>query len=558
MQISDSPARPFLWGVEKLGLAPVEVFSANCNERSKAAFACHDGMLIRLSAYTSSKPKFSCKDILWGTDQSNLALPSPPIHSMYSIRTGGQHSARAHALLLLLSGTKLILADTDLHAGPVPRSISVGGTPTRIMYSHVWNCVVVGLIKNSRTTLAFVDCDSGSIISDAYDKDRNPCDYISGLGQAGDRILSLYEWLYVKDGQTFPFVLVATRAGGLLVVSVREVEVSVDGVPSRRLQYWTRYRKRGFKEPVSAIIPDAEGLFYCVGRTIYWDVLDLKDKKMKSMAQFELESPATALRRVGDNVLALTTMHSLQVINHRASEDVYEMELSHTDQKARHCIHMMTMGPTDDQQFWPVTMVSDMAGGIAGLWMPLGKSKKELVVAFEGQLPKSVRRFVRAHCRPPWDVEEHHRSKFGVLQSTTDGAEILGVSLDGSIRHFALLGTELWRFLAFVQHMAHMALLQKQPAGWAMYDPESFDARAITSNMHIDGDSLVDCLRRRLLETIMATPRAVSMMCEFLDMLEDGCLTSNFTKEGEMGGRDSASYFDLGYQVLGYVLAPVI
>src|SRR5699024_10897718 len=117
------------------------------------------------------------------------------------------------------------------------------------------------------------------------DKDHNPSDFVSGLGYPGDRIYGLYEWLYVKDGRTFAFILVATKDGRLLIISVNRVKARAGDGQVKRLHYWTRYKKV-LGEPIYSIVGDDLGIIYCVDKVVHWEVLDLVEKKLRPMGAY--------------------------------------------------------------------------------------------------------------------------------------------------------------------------------------------------------------------------------------------------------------------------------
>ncbi|KAM5348478.1 hypothetical protein ACJ41O_008302 [Fusarium nematophilum] len=553
-----------LISVEQLGLAPTNVFAASGPFDGKpASFVCCDNNLLILTDFSPQDATFRTKNFIWPTDCNDTSMPSPPIHSAYCLEESlsGYHR---HMSLMLLAGTRILLVDIWPHVGPVPRSIPLEGTPMRVIYSQTWNALVVAHSKDGGPTLSFIDPDSGAKISTASDKEKKRSEYISGLGHAGDRVFGLYEWLYVKDGKTFPFIIVTTEQGRLMIVSVVATETEGDDGPVRHLQYWTRYKKKGFVDPIYSVVGDAVGLLFCVGNILHWEVLDLTEKKLKPMKQFTLDSPATSLRVVGSKVCALTASHSLQVMDlHVESEDT-EVSLIHSDQVTRYTGHVIEMGDSDDQPGkWPVSVISTSQAGFAGVWIPWGQRNKEFEVVFEGLLPTSIRRFRRGRTRPLWLTMNRQR-QYDSLFSTVDQAEVLGVSLDGSLQHFTLLGMDLWRFLRLIQNLAYH---YKGVCPFARSMPSSRDSsvdrdmdlelepQPYPDMMHIDGDLLKRCLDLRALGSLVSVGDGIDLFCEYLDGIDDGIHTGGFRDSGEYGRE---RYLQLGYEILEYVLAPAI
>lgn len=555
-------AERLTWEVETIGLAPVEVFPASKSlNETTAVFLCCDNALVLMTDFSLEDDKFHGKHYVWLTDANDLSMPSPPVHSVCGLRYNIPGSP-GHMSLMVQAGSRLLVAEIWPHVGPVPRSIPVHGTPTRIIYSQTWNCLVVALLQGDRPTLAFIDPESGVTISKASDRDGAALDFIAGLGHSGDRIYSLYEWLYVKDSKTFSFIVVTTKGGRLLIVSVT-ISRSLSG--ERRddqLLYWTRYKKV-LGQPIYSVVGDDQGIIYCVDRTIRWEVLDLAKKKLRLMNEYELDSPATLLQVGHGHLFALTTLHSMQVIDYKINRSG-SMASMHSDHVSRRTVHMMEAGeaPEGREGSWPVTLLSDQTGGIAGIWIPWLQRGKEFEVVFEDRLPTSVRRFVGTRSRPPWSADGR-RPQFGAKASTHDCADILGVSLDGSLRHFILLGLELWRFLSLIQNMARRySSVSPGAESRGSGDDEAGDLglepRQHTKRMHIDGDALELCLRRRSLEKLVGKGEGLAMFRDCLDRLEGGRHTHRL-RDGEVAeDKRNEGYLALGYEVLEYLLGPVM
>jgi hypothetical protein len=540
------------WTSEKMSLSAVHVFAGT--NTYPASFCCCDDKLIHLSRPSTPHPRFEGKDIVWPVDLNDTWPTYSPVHSVFSLQSNQSGSAKS-GTLLLLAGTRILLADFVAEVTSVPRTMDLPGAPTKMLYSPLWKCLIIAVQTDNKPTITFIDPESGETLSHPVDKDKIPCGIIGGLGQPGDRVCSLFEWIYVKDGQTFPFIIVTTYEGCLLIVSVREVYLdSEDGSRRRALEHWTRYRKKGFKEPVYSAVPDDEGLLYCVGRTLHWDILDLTEKKMKQVSTIDLDSTAMSLSLLGDKVLALTARHSLHVVSRKPG--FHEMTLVHTDSHTRASCHVARVGPEGDDRRWPVNLVSDLAGGITGLFVP-DRAHKDLVHVFEGRLKSAVRRFARVKCRQQWTTNGRIGNMYGSIQSTPDDGDILGVSLNGTIQQFKLLGLNLWRVMYIIQALVlgrdtrsdglPVAVLKQH---WGDELPSEVHAGL----MHIDGDALMGCLQSRSLERLASEAGMSGLLCFCLDDLEEGALTEHFSKEGDDTARE-AQYFALAYEILEYLFS---
>ncbi|KAF5133642.1 hypothetical protein E5D57_004268 [Metarhizium anisopliae] len=566
LRISDQTSERVTWNSEAMGVAPVDVFPTHgLFDGDFAAMACCDNNITMMSNFSMSSLKFQKKHFIWLTDSNDASMPSPPIHSVFGLGLS-LSGYSGHMSLMLLAGSRLLIAEIWPHYSLVPRSLPLNGSPTRVIFSQAWNCLVVALLKDGKSTLAFIDPDSGMHLASACDKDRNALEFISGLGHPGDRIYGLNEWLYVKDGKTFAFLLVTTKEGRLLIVSVNKSESRTGDGGGKRLQYWTRYKKVMAK-PIYSIVGDNDGIIFCVDKTIHWDVLDLTEKKLRPMKQYDVDSPVISLRVFNGKIFALTTMHSLEVIDHRAGED-NPMSLIHTDAISRTTTHMTDIG-TDGRESdvvgrWPITMLSDHRGGLVGVWIPWGQRDKEFQTIFEAILPNSVRRFTHARSRPLW-LGSETRNRYGVVASSKEGSEVFGVSLDGSLQHFTLVNLELWRILSLVQILAQRNRLFNAMGGppsdsdsAGSEDDVDIEPRLHPKLMHIDGDMLYRCLENRLLEKLVGTADGLDLFCEYLDGLDGGRWTDRFRDGIGNSEEREAAYFNLGYDILSYILAPAL
>ncbi|KAJ6444241.1 thermotolerance protein [Purpureocillium lavendulum] len=558
-----------------MGVAPVEVFPCSGPfDGTEAALMCCDNNLTMMTGLSPRSGTFRKKQSILLTDANDASMSPPVVHSVASL-AWNISGYPGHMSLMVQAGSRLLLAEIWPHVGPVPRSIPIGGTPTRLIFSHTWNCLVVALLEGDRPTLAFIDPNSGETLSIPSDKDGNPSDFASGLGHPGDRIYGLYEWLYIKDGRTFSFILVATKDGRLLIISVNRVKSKASEGQSKRLLYWTRYKKV-LGEPIYSIVGDDQGIIYCVDKVVHWEVLDLAEKRLRPMGEYRLDSPATSLQVVQGHIFALTTLHSLEIIDYKTG-GMGDMALVHSDRITRRTTHMIDAGlPCGRSGSWPVTLLSDQKGGIAGVWVPWHQRNKEFEVVFEGLLPTAVRRFVALRSRPLW-LAVGRDALYDTVPSTSRAADIVGVSLDGSLQHFTLVGIDLWRFLYLVQNMARRSprvgpvataaapgatdsagrqVMMEVDGGKGDYEHDDLEAKLHPRLMHIDGDVLERCLQVRALEKLVQDAGNLGRFCQCLDKLEGGQHTRGFKADLTNDGR--SKYFGLAYEILGYLLDPVM
>lgn len=464
--------------------------------------------------------------------------------------------------ILMLSCNRIIIARLQHQERMVPRHIPLNGTPTRIIYSQPLGCFIVGVIRQNRSTLLFIDPDSGEELARPTDKDGNTLDFVSGLGKDGDRIFGLADWKYKKDKNTWYFVLVTTKAGRLLVLSVESMDATAPADGRRMFRYWTRFKKP-LDRPVYSVLATGEELVYCVGSTLHFDIMDTVQRKLKSVHSVDLGSPANSLQRVNGKILALTVKNSLEIIEPPQMGDTTIVEpggLRHSDTRSRKTIDMVDIAVAQpDHSPSSIVLVATQECQVAGLWVPWQVAKQDCkTLLLAQQLPASIRRFCRARIRPAWS-RSGREPQYGRLVSTPDDGELLGACLDGSMQHLTLLSLEGWRFLRFVQNLAQ----RDEGICPFTYDSETGGASHLDSGvpfnpepverpteMHVNGDILRRCLDRRKLEPLVASGPYEPRFMQLLDELDAGAKVPSQDSNSK-----AEAYYRMGYGVLRYFLA---
>ncbi|KAG9257331.1 mono-functional DNA-alkylating methyl methanesulfonate N-term-domain-containing protein [Emericellopsis atlantica] len=536
---------------ERVGLSSVQVFPPSDIQggRGISFIACED-RLVRLSITSVQDDIGHCKDIVWPTNAGDLSLAAPPVHS---VSVAFPPTTPASPLFLLAGGTKLYLADMESHAAPVPRVLPLSHTPTRIIYSHSWNCLVVALQTSEGIDLAFVDPDTGLTISKPIGLDKEE-GTLSSFDQPGDKILALTEWVYEKDGQTFSYIAVGTAYARVAIVHVSPIRIKDASWDSpRTLEHAVRHRLKGLDGPVTSIVPDDQGFIYCAGLILCRVVLDPQTKKLRSVKTFQLQSPAVSMAITDNKLMALTQSHSLHEIDYQSRPERQDMELLRGEEMLRPGAHMIQVGASRESESWPITLVSDLNGCVYGLWTSQGSGRKDIVTLFEGTMHNSIRRFVRADCRPIWQRTsgQSQGETYGVLRTSVDGySDIFGVSVDGCLHHFRLLSIELCRYLQLVQQLCRGS----GPAQGNRSAQKHHSTGGGSPALHVNGFLLKDCLRSRRLEEV--TKDSFLPFCCCLDDIEGGKYTQSFSSVAE--DTRAEEYYKLGYKVLAFVLTPAV
>ncbi|KAL1838353.1 hypothetical protein VTJ49DRAFT_2784 [Mycothermus thermophilus] len=539
---------------------------------------------------------------VWLVDASHSEDASPPVHFAAVVDVAAEDGTTS---VLMISGSRLLLAELDEEPGLVPRTSSVNSTVNRLMYCQYLQCLVVGMSGSAGTALGFVRPDTGKDVGQPVDKTKKPQPNITGLGHQDDRILCLAEWNCRKDGKLWNFILVTTQSGRVIVVSVEKVPTAAPGATGSgdwAYRYWTQFRRSSqiLHAPIYSALGYDEGIVYCSNADITWEALELADKRLKQLKMFTLDSPAVALRLTrpavvvtpdpydgsihttstnATKLLALTSRDSLVALDHidPADPESPNVELRHVDPWKRNGVDFLEVkvpnprgdsGDGGDGGGDSIVLVADREGSVLGCWVPWQAPERECEVVFEAELPCAVRRFGTGRTRSVWERwrrdggrDGDGQPRYGRIQATKDDAEILGVSLDGSMREFTLLRPEAWRLLRFLQNLA---LADKgvcpfrgvtgRDEGRAVEieeDPEPRMDRCL--EMHIDGDILKRCLDGRVLERLLAKEAHRERLVELLGALDGGRYTAGMKV---VEGDDYGEYFRLAYDVLEYYLSP--
>ena len=490
------------------------------------------------------------------TDARNSNYTQPDVNSIAKFlpnNLGGIDDT-----ILMTAGSLLIVAGLSLQPKPVPRRIPIGCTPSRLLYSHNFELLVVAAnVKekstnekstekkhsHERSTLLFIDPETGEDVSRPFDtKTNDTVEFITGLGMTNDKIFRLTEWTLVKDGKTWNFIILCTSSGRLVLVSAEREERAPPSDTEEehpklpRLRYWMRHVFKSGK-PIYCVTSFPEGLLYCSGTTLHCDVLDLEARKFKSLTEYQLPSPAiNVVYEEGGCVYVLTSSHSLEILKLVTSPDGGKAFVrTHGDQVTRDPLHHRILEFSSPERNripqgnnssveTPLHLVSDREASVTGLWAISNTKADTLETLFEAQLPYSILKFRYGKCRPIWDPTwayygtSNRSITTEMPPNTAKYPEVLGLSLNGSLSHFTVIDHNAWKFLRFLVNVALQSpkyceslSAMQNPKRHVFEEPikpkqdisklEPFPAPHIM--MHVDGDILKQCLERQLLEDIL-------------------------------------------------------
>ncbi|TAQ91205.1 hypothetical protein B7494_g395 [Chlorociboria aeruginascens] len=576
LYISESPFQLVDFQCDKIGKTSVTVTRDFNLESQDLFFVNCDFKLFSLSRGLPRRPRLTGKisnrhrriDQIWLTDALNQALPQPNINSVARLKPNP--SGGFDAGLLLVSGSQLLLTGLSIQPKVVPRYLPLGGTPSRIIFSHILGALIVAASVGGKSTLQFIDPDTGENLSRPVDKKGNDLEFIAGLGYP-DRIFRVLEWPYVKDGNRWHFIIVTTGSGRLLIISAeKEAQIRFEariGHMKPKIRFWTRYKFK-CNHPIYSAIGFPDGVFYSSGEELYCETLDVVEKSFKRVAQHKLPSAAWSMSYKNDQIYVVTTDHSLEILKLVPNSDGgADFVLMHVDQITRPTLHHRLIGNNENNNLGrpEVNLVSDKHGSVVGLWARQDSKANILEILFEAQLPRSILRFQPSVHRPSWDpfwslpsrksnlTGEDRRQQAAWAEHSWNDEESLGLSMDGTITHFTVINLQAWKFLRFLINLAK----DSNVCEFGGHEQLSLEPAVMPRTMmHVDGDILKRCLEDESLEDMLCigqeTEEAVkvySKFCELLHELHGGSLEKNALSD---------VYIDQAYEDLAFYVRPIL
>ncbi|KAI4865647.1 hypothetical protein F4820DRAFT_284650 [Hypoxylon rubiginosum] len=541
---------------DRFGASPSHVFSGSVVGDPEMVLVCCDAELAILAAEEIQR--------VWPTDGDRPSMNCPPINSVAPLHSLLPEYGKS--TMVMIAGPRIMVTDLQRRPKPVPRYFPVGGTPVKILYSSRLEALVTVVSKDGLPSLHFLDPVTGHDLSQPLERKKASgayeyydVDYITGLGNADTRAISLTTWTYRAAGIRGDWIVLAMRRrdneGLLLIISAESENAPSQTSVPRRVRFWTKFDRKIRDGPIWSVATDESGVFLCVGNQVQYHIIE--DNRFKVVRQHELPSPASWMQVVNKRLHVFTTKHSLVVLDYKSapSPDGEQMIRLHTDDTCRNSLHSIEVGTSPNT----ITMLSDPMCGIHGLWAP-PEDERPLKLVFQAELQASVRRFARGYTRALWGSSKN-RPRFGCIQSGPVGSDILGLTIDGSIQHFSLLTEDAWRFLRFIQNLAlrspmicpHLISLHSNDDD----DDESFGIEPNLdpkSNMQVDGDILQRCVERRALALLVSKPQHMQRLRELLEPLDE----ENVLQATREPPYQDGPYIKLAYRILAYYLAPVL
>jgi hypothetical protein len=410
--------------------------------------------------------------------------------------------------VLIVDGTRLITAKLDPQEKPVPRAMRLYGSPSRIIYSHHFKMLIVGLTLESKSTLTFLDPESGEGLHHYCDQANNPLEFPHGLGVHGEKVLCLAEWK-LKDTtkRLDQLLIVGTSEGSLHIYKMMEHGQQKTELGRHKVRCIALCGMH-YQGPVTAIVTCAASFFICVDQSVHWISLDITSKNISTHARYQAPSTVLSISIDGYWLNIVTAKHSLISLllvdkkDHPIFAEQHGQLIAQLTDEVERCgfdqVPITNEYRSEIAKDAALVMVSDKDCSITGLWY---RKKGQLLgrsygTAFEASLHTSILKFRFGRTRPPWDKTLEGSE---IRVTPKPAGELLGLGIDGSVTHFTLLEEPVWRLLIFLQDLAHRSVDDSPVTHHLRHILNKPDPR----RRHVNGDVLRPFLHHQNLERLL-------------------------------------------------------
>ena len=383
--------------------------------------------------------------------------------------------------------TEPCVTSTNWNVSESPRGY-ISTTPTRILRSKRVN-MVLALCTEATTAPArfktsgkkrvlhprvqFLDLDHepfrpilpvpGAPILEQAIPARRALKAWSPLSKPGEQVLGMVEWLPKREDKEFHMLLIHTLikdrerkdTGRLLIYNVK--------FPGGTEPALSLKKSMDFPHPVYSLTPHTDGssIIFCMGITLMVYTLLPSPSGLKFATSYSaiMRSVGRHITIEGPYIYVTTANESLQIYRLKYDQLTYWSG----DTIARHGVHH-AKAPGDD-----LVLVSDMAGGLTGLWQPPSRqANNAMSTIFEAVLPRTISRILRV-TRPrstqdllypggivtplpsPEKGEDSSNLPANAFADYRPNA-FIGASIDGTITQIQVI-KKGWKLLKFIENM---------------------------------------------------------------------------------------------------------
>jgi hypothetical protein len=462
--------------------------------------------------------------------------------------------------LLVTSGKQLLGIEINYEFAGISNNTKLPGSASRMIYSPTLKSLVVAVSVDGRQAILFVENGTSATKMFSLKHMQN--------SRRSERILSLAQWWFAPPATAIlkeELFVAGTSSGNVIILRHQE-----DGYKHMKFMvkadHFQIFLEKRFSDPIHALLqgwPHRNILFCCVGTILHAMHLDIGERSLVSLAQYQLPSYAVSMTYDGNYLHVLTAKDSIITLLYRGAASFH---LHHVDEVERAGLDHMIFALDDETapgKDSTMILLSDKDCSVVGLHCRHNFNghifPREYETLFEAEMPACITKFRLANVRPRWDISRKQKPIPGIIPWREPWEDLLGIGIDGSIRQFTLLKETLWKLLALLQNFAQQ-IPEICPAAPEIDKPHFID-RSNAFKKHIDGDIIRGWLTFRNLGDFLANNASVSEfaltspMEDFMDAVMNYWPEMNFGSTKEEKLKTST---DLVYKLLEQLLRPVM
>ena len=398
---------------------------------------------------------------IWMTDRERPELSQGPIIACTTMPPAEQVAAwNSGSSFIAVAGDELWIATLKTVPAVVPRQMAVSGTPSRLIYSEQYRCLVCASqhysskSKGTRVIQPVID----------FIPLRSNASTFAHTLQSLDRVYALLEWSWTdEERKTYSFIL----AGGSYTKSSgsqrgRVIFLQPNFKHSARELREVEVKILSFEEPVYALALDAKNtrMMVSTGRNIVvWSYQPGPRRWRQASQPLKLRSPGIYVTVSPDNnSVQVSTLSdglvSLEVVDDEKPDGEYDIRLAEYSmlERAEDSLSHIPLNRSKDGVTVEngTVVMSTKDGRLLGLRprAPPGReSYSQTQVAFEAVLPRSLTRLRQCNIRPRWKA-----ARPDGINGSHD-MDVIGCSADGSVIGLSFLDEQLWHQLNWLQRL---------------------------------------------------------------------------------------------------------
>ncbi|KFY28862.1 hypothetical protein V493_02713 [Pseudogymnoascus sp. VKM F-4281 (FW-2241)] len=407
---------------------------------------------------------------------------------------------------LAISGKQILGIEIENEITGISSSIELPGSAQRMIYCHTTESLVVAAAVEGRPAIVFVATEAAAteVISLKHMQSSRHT----------DRILSLTQWWLntSSDSSVKEEFIVAGTSSGAIFILRQDCHLKTSTSKSKATGFRIFIEQR-FSHPIHAAVQggaNGEILFCCIGGSLHSMALNINEETLVSLAEYQLPSHAVSMNWESKYLSVLTAKDSIMTLLYK---DNGKYQLQYVDEGSRTGLDHMSF-PLEDvtppEAGSTLLLVSDKDCSVVGLHYQRKTSTgqtvpREYATLFEAEMPSCTTKFRLATTHHNWDTSQNELSLSGVIPWGDHREDLLGISIDGSVRRFTLVDESLLKLLGILEHIArHDARIcptyfQEGEEGDVVLPSDQDDAR----KRHIDADILRGWLEFRHLEEFL-------------------------------------------------------